>query len=96
MQDLKYPTLLSATIYTGAAIKQVTCLLLTIDRHILSLTDSVDASRDVCGTPDEILTSTESAETTAEPTTTETAGIEDNNGTSPSLSFTQITLYCIG
>ena len=61
----------------------------------------MDASRDVCGTPDEILTSTESAETTAEMTTTEptettaeatttdTVGIEGNSGTSSSLSFTK-------
>ena len=31
----------------------------TIDRHFSSLTESVDASRDVCGTPDQIVTSTE-------------------------------------
>ena len=61
----------------------------------------MDASRDVCGTPVEILSSTVSTETTAEttttaePTTPETAEIEDNNGNSSSLSFTQITLYCI-
>ena len=66
-----------------------------IDRHFSSLTESVAASRDVCGTHDEILPSTESTETTAELTettaespTANTAGIEDNNGNS--ISFLNI------
>ena len=63
-----------------------------IDRHFLSLTESVDTSPDICGTFDDILSSTESTETTAEAKTTETAGIEDNNGNSSFLSFRKISL----